>query len=69
MSKRCRTQPFGSTGAAKPGMRKRKEKGSRGWGWSSLQILPQPLGFGSACMWGIRPGTGGAEQPQPGTEI
>lgn len=70
MSKRCRTQPFGSAGAAKPGMRKRKEKGSRGWGWSSLHSdSATALGFGSACMWGIRPGTGGAEQPQPGTEI
>lgn len=75
MSKRCRTQPFGSAGAAKrkPGMSgcKRKEKGSRGWGWCSPQSYSATAGAlpGSDCMWGITPGTGGAEQPQPGSEI
>lgn len=75
MSKRCRTQPFGSAGAAKrkPGMSgcKRKEKGSRGWGRSSPHSFSATAGGlpGSDCMWGITPGTGGAEQPQPGSEI
>lgn len=75
MCNRCRTQPFGSARAAKrkPGISgcEKKEKRSRGWGWSGPRSdsatadgLP-----GSACMWGIRPGTGGAEQPQPGSEI
>lgn len=75
MCNRCRTQPFGSAGAAKrkPGMSgcEKKEKRSRGWGWSSPRSDSATAGGlpGSACMWGIRPGTGGAEQPQPGSEI